>query len=379
MEKILLSNNGRYLLHEEKVYDVFEKTTHLISEISLLKWLDILNENTIFSVKHSLTGIKELYSYHRKSTFQLIESLPYDLKVNMMFEYEYKFGSKLITENYFLLENWFSDAWSWTKEKLVKGAEGLGGYAVAVGNNFIKCVTSGECSPLFENFREMLYSPVGISIETFLSVTGIGKVIPALSWGFMALYDTYLLLSGSNNFSWLNLIFDLLGVGLGSVAKGFRSIFGGSAGVAKTAGKGLGEVISSSLKNPKTAGAIKKLSTLLSGGATNVINTLKKSAKFLSDKLGITWVNNIVNKLSGVISKILEAIGIKATTKKSLETGLSRSELTKRGVSSSIKQGGVATGFEKISNPRTTSDPSEKIINTIATMGPIDYVPGVDY
>ena len=92
-----------------------------------------------------------------------------------------------------------------------------------------------------------------------------------------------------------------------------------------------------------------------------------------------TIKNNIVNKLSGVISKILEAIGIKATTKKSLETGLSRSELTKRGVSSSIKQGGVATGFEKISNPRTTSDPSEKIINTISTMGPIDYVPGVDY
>jgi len=341
MGNLVLSNNGLYLISEDKIYFATENRSYSINEISVPKWIDILNENTQFSIKNQLVEVKEIISYHRRVTYQLMESLNFDLKSSLMMEYEFKFGNLLLNENTVLIEGWLSDAWNWTKDK-VAGAfnwvtdkvKEFGSFAVKTGKDFISCVTGKGCSPLFEDFREMLYSPVGIAIETFLSVTGIGSIGPIVAWGMMLLWDSYLLISGDKNFSWLNLIFDILGVGLGTFAKTSRALFGGAAGVQKTAGKSIVQIISDGMKNSKTAGIMVKLKELLGSGLSKIMGPLQTAGKFMSEKLGLKWIGKALDGVSSQIAKILEAFGVKAVK-----------NTTKAGVKSAIKSGSLAQGI----------------------------------
>ena len=191
IKSLYLSNNGLYLINEERIYFATENKSYPLEEISLSRWMDIFNENTQFSIKHNLVEIKNLAAFHRKVTYQLLEYLDFDLKSRLMLEYEFKFGKLLLTENVLLIEGWFSDAWNWTKDKVVQAGgwvwdklKDLGQFGVKLKNDFMACVTHGQCSPLFEDFRTMLYNPVGIAIETFLTVTEIGADWPYYCMGY---------------------------------------------------------------------------------------------------------------------------------------------------------------------------------------------------
>jgi len=340
---LYLSNNGLYLMNNERIYFAKENKSYLLDEISLPKWIDILSDISQFSIKNKLQEIKDLSLYHRKITYQLMDPLSLGEKSHLMLEYEYKFGKNLLTENVELAEGWIKDAWNWTKEKVVDKVKQFGAFAIKTGKDLSACVTGGGCSPLFEDFREMLYSPVGIAVDAFLAATGIGEIGLIIVWGIMLLWDIYLLISGSSNFSWLNIIFDVLGLGLGVFAKSARALFGGVSGVAKTAGKGLPEVIADGMKNPKTAGILMKFTEIVKTSLSKIMGYVTQAGKFLSEKLGIKWIGGVINKISGYVTKILEEIGLSTTMAKGVQSGLKAGT-----VAAGVTAGAESRGGQKL-------------------------------
>ena len=363
MENIIVSLNGLYFITEDNLYSVPEDKTYNLSEVNLSKWIDIFNENTIFSLKNKLVESRDLAFYHRKVTYQILNQYNDAHKYNLMMEYEGKFGNLLLTENVVLLESWFGDAWNWTKDKLagagswvVDKFKEFGSFAVQAGKDLVTCVTSLNCSPLFEDFREMLYSPVGIAVETFLTVSGIGSIGPAIAWGIMGLYDTYLLVSGSPNFHWLNLICDILGVGLGSIAKTFRGVFGG----AKVASGTLEGIVETGMKNPETKGILTKIGdSKIAQGLKDKFNT---AADFLTNKLKLKWVGNVLTKISDVIANLLEKIGIASKAE-----GVTTSQAVRKG----LKQGAIAQGISSLVGGGATPKLGTQITGQLQSTEPI--------
>jgi hypothetical protein len=184
-----------------------------------------------------------------------------------------------------------------------------------------------------------------------------------VAWGIMLLWDISLLVSGDPTFSWLNLIFDVLGVGLGSFAKGARAVFGGAKGVAKTMGKSLTEVVADGMRNPQTASILKKFGSIAGG----VSGKVAQAGEFLSKKLGMKWVGTAINKVSSTIGKILESLGMVGTKAS-----------TTQGVKSALKMGaiaqGVTTGAEAVGRRRETG-----LLKSLQAAGPAEYTDGVDF
>lgn len=368
INSLYLSNNGHYLINNERIYFAKEQKSYLFEDLDPMRWLDVLSENSQFSLKNNLIEIKELFSTHRKITYQLFEDLSLDEKSHLMLEYESKFGNMLLTEDIETAEGFLGNAWDWTKNK-VKSA---GGFWLKTGKDVLQCVTKGNCVPFFEDYREMLFSPAGIALDAFLMATGFAAPAPMIAWGIMLLWDVYLLISGSPEFSWLNLIFDILGVGLGVFAKAARSIFTAAGLVGKTAGKTLPEVITMAMKNPETAGVIKKIVPIAKNGLPKVMDKLNIGAKFLSEKLNATWAGKALNSVSEQLGKILESIGVS-----SRKVGVT----TAQGVKSGLMMGGIAqgitTGVKKIRGNSYGNE--DELIKSLQTSGPTEYIDGVDF
>ena len=365
MENLVLSNNGKYLIGNDRIYIADENKSYSINEISISKWINILSENTTFSIKNKMVNILDLASYHRRVTYQLMESFPFVLKSKLMLEYETKFGNKLLLENSILIENWFSDAWNWTADKvagasnwIVNKVKGYGEFAVKTGGDFVNCITGKGCSPLFEDFREMLFSPEGIAVETFLSISGIGTVAPIVAWGIMLCWDINLLITNDPSFSWLNLIYDVLGVGLGTLAKGARIAFE-AAGFTKTAGMSITELISKATSNPKTAVILKQFGEIATKSLNNIMSAAQTAGKFLSEKLGLKWIDNALRSMSEQIGKIVQSLGFKGET-----------EALQSGIHSGVKQGGIAAGVNTVTGTATSFYNDIKNIITSPTVKP---------
>lgn len=348
MNQMLMSINGAYVLVENRIYSSWEDKSYDVYDFGVDKWIDVLNENTIFSLKNNIHTLTELASYHRKITYQLMEGLNEKIKSNLMLEYEGKFGNLLLTEDIILLENVFKDAWNWTKDKVVKGIKYVGdkiyefgGFAIQAGKDLVKCISGGGCSAFFEDYRKMLISPVGIAIETFLTATVIGDIGPIVIWGIMALWDGYLLLSGDPSFEWGNLIMDLLGMLFAPLVKGFKSLIGFFKG-AKTI-EGAVEI---GLKNPETKGFFTTLLGGLKNGFNSVKGALQKAGTVMSDKLGLKWVGKAISSFTEQVAKILDSVGVKSTSKNIAKAGGSNVTALKQGLKSSAHTGTIAMGIE---------------------------------
>lgn len=379
---LYLSKNGLYLLNEERLYFAKENKSYLLEDVSISQWLDILSENAQFSVRNKLIEAKELTSYHRRITYQLMEDLSLNDKLNLMTEYELKFGGMLITESTEILEEGIKDAWNWTKEKVIGKVKQFGSFAVKTAKDLAACVTGKGCAPLFEDFREMLYSPVGIGIDVFLSVTGIGKPALIIIWGVMLLWDTYLGVSGNPGFSWLNIIFDMLGVISGVFAKGTRAAAKASGLFQKVMGKDIKTVVQEGLKNPQTAKQFTQIGNLIRSGASKITGILQQSATFLTEKLGLKWAGGIINKVSEFIAKILEAFGVKSKV-----AGVTTAQGVKSGLKGTAVTAGVTAGLETQAGQRAVGKVANigrgksnmELINALDASGPAQYTLGVDY
>jgi hypothetical protein len=388
LNSLYLSNNGLYLLNDEKIFFAVEEKSYSLEEIELPKWVEILRENSEFSLKHELIDINELFSFNRKVTYQILERFSFDNKSKLMLEYESKFGKMLLTENTELTEGLLGKAWNWAKEQAVE----VGGFWGKTGQDFLQCVTTNpfksadSCNPFFEDYRDMLFSPTGIAIETFLSVIGLAPV-PMVAWGIMLLWDISLMMSGSPEFSWLNLFFDFLGVGFGALAKIAKGVFKTAGILGKSNGKSLAEVLQMAMKNPEAAQIIKKTETGLKSVGPSIISGLKSTGDFLSKKLGMKWVSKALDGVSEAMAKVLEAIGIVSrkegvTTAQGVKSGLKMGGLAK-GIYTGLETepvqkgiGAIGTGMRKVFG---LGQSDNEFLKALQNSGEAKYVEGIDF
>ena len=168
MSELKLSNNGLFLASESKIFFALENKSYDLNEIKLSQWIDIIFENSLFSLKNKLVEGLDVTVFHRKLIYQLLSELSFNKKSKLIFEYENKFGNNLLTENVELNENWLTNAWKWTKDTVTSTFSEFGSAAVKSGQDLFKCINGQGCNPFFQDFRTMLMNPVGVSIETFL-------------------------------------------------------------------------------------------------------------------------------------------------------------------------------------------------------------------
>jgi hypothetical protein len=341
MSLFKVSLNGLYFVSEERIYSLAEDKSYNWGEFSIERSLQILKENSIYAYENKLVDIYEIVNYQRRVTYQLLENFSFDMKTKLMLEFDYKYGRTLITESTVLMENWLSDAWNWTADK-VKSAGGymvdkvkeFGSTAVKSAKDLLTCITGGKCSPFFEDFRQMLYNPVGIAIETFLNTTGVGSIVTGVAWGVMALYDVYLAFTNYQEFHWMNLIADVLGIAFSGLAKAFMTKVKGLGLFAKTQGKGVGQVVQELKANPGTA---EMAQTITKNGTTILSKSkgvLTDAGKFMSEKMGLKWVGSMLDKATKYIADIIESFGVKSIK-----------GTTQQAVKSSAKQFGVASAI----------------------------------
>jgi hypothetical protein len=360
---LTLSINGLYLLNEEKIYFVNEDKSYGLDDLSFGQWVNIFKENTSFALKNNLLESKEIYSFHRKMTYQLFEGYTYDQKTRLIFEYESKFGNSLIIENTVLLENWFGDAWDWMSKKFSE----LGGWAVTLGKNLATCLSGGGCSPFFEQFRELMFNPVSVGIQVFLSTAfpGAGNIGVGVLWGMLLLYDGYLLITNSPTFSWWNLIFDIVGVvfsGVGAAAA-FRAAVGGAKVVSGTAGATIEGVISQAVANPKTAGTMAKIGGALSG----LLGKLKPALDFMMNKLGLKWIGRAFKAIEDVVARMTSALLPKSATNIAKGAGAGT-----RASAEMVAAGAVIGGVGKLGSTSGSSELEQSVVNANKTIKP-DY------
>lgn len=340
METLKISLNSLYVVSEERIYCVAEDKSYNWENFSIRRAINVLKENSIYSYNNKLVDLHEIVSYQRRITYQILENYSLTDRTKLMLEFEFKFANKMLLESSVLMENWLSDAWDWTADKL-KSAAGymvdkvkeFGSTAVKAAKDLILCI-SGKCSPFFEDFRSMLYNPVGIAIETFLNTTGVGSIATGVAWGIMAIYDVYLAFTNYQEFHWMNLVADILGIAFSGLAKMFMTKVKGLGLFAKTKGKSITQVVQDLKANPETA---EMAQTVAKNGTTILSKSngvLANASKFMSEKIGLKWVGDMIDKVTKYIANIIEAFGVKSVK-----------GTTQQAVKSAGKQFGVASAI----------------------------------
>jgi hypothetical protein len=159
-----------------------------------------------------------------------------------------------------------------------------------------KCLTSDFIGCLMEGLRSALYSVVGMAVEAFLTVTGVGAPVVVVLYGLMTVWDIYLLASGDSRFSWANLICSVLGVLTSGVAAPIlRNLLKG-AGLLKSGGTIKGLLGSMMKGGGKLAGYVKQLVGFLGKGASKVLGFLKQGTDWLAKNFGIEWLSKYIGK-----------------------------------------------------------------------------------
>lgn len=143
---------------------------------------------------------------------------------------------------------------------------------------------------VFENLRKALMSMVGTAIQIALSFTGVGSIANEVAWGILALYDAYQYFVNSAPGSLANLIIDLICLlTAGTLGKVLGKLVG-------TAGSSISAVLQKFMATG-VGQAIKPVLGVISGGASKLSSWLGTAAKFMADKMGITWVAGLLGKV----------------------------------------------------------------------------------
>lgn len=203
----------------------------------------------------------------------------------------------------------------------------------------------------FEGFRDALYSPGGIAIETFLTSTGLGSVGVVSSYITLLIYDIYLSIN-NNDTNWLNIIFDLLGVLTSGALSGVL------APIVKSAGKGFTSLEKSllSLKNSKywksIYPALLKIGESMGWITSKISSVIEWIIKSLGPKVPTfikTGSNKIISFLKEISSKImnfLKKIG-NVATRMSKPGQSTIKQGVKHGVTAGVVAKGIETGVHK--------------------------------
>ncbi len=343
---ILISNNARYYMYGNKVYDALLDETFHKDEISLEYWINLLRENTLASYSHGIKSIDELQKFLRECVYSLSTLLESKESTKFMLEYEKRFSNNLLNEDIedfteILTESWdfigitlFEEESTW--EKIKSGASNIFSKVksgISQAWNFIK----EKGAPwFFENMRKALFSWGGVAVQTFLAhpsiqiaTGGITTGLIVTIWGAMLAYDTLEALEGRPN--WINLMIDI--VSLLTLGVGGKAVQGAAATIPKSSSGSLSKVLNY-LKNTSIGKWLVGILGKASSSLSNVLSLVGKGIAWVGEKLGISSLKNASSRINSFIEKTfsqLSNFAVKAS----------------KPVGAGVVGGGVAYGFDK--------------------------------
>jgi len=334
-----VSKNGRYMMMESSIYDRVHNQYADINNLSFSDLINIIGENVGFMTQNLKSDLRELSSFTRKTAYNVFESFEADKKLSLMMEYEVKFGTSLLKESISNPNQIIKETWNWIKEKtqlleqtynpfnkdfysgsnwkkagenvvndVTSTAKSVGNAAlhpVDTVNQGIDWVKKNGIGGVMEKIRDGLYSGTGTAIQIFLQFTGVGNVAIGIVWGSMLVYDLYKVFSGKD-WSWLNILFDTLGVISGGAVKALKGAMSGLK-IAEGGGTaGMKAGITKLAESPETKGFM----SMILNGISKVWEGIKSAGTWLSEKLGLKWASDLLGKAETFLSEnILKPIG----------------------------------------------------------------------
>jgi hypothetical protein len=409
-----LSQNGRYILANRMVYDISLDESVSINDLSFGFWFDFIKENSISSLFNKTKTTLEIQKILRETVYNISEIFDIDSKLNVLIEYETKFGNNLLIESEENLSSIINETFDFVKSKLLsygilseqswwdKTKNFVSSTAKKVSDkisgawNWVKEKGAGW---FFENLRTALFSWGGAAVQAFLAsgaTAGIGNVVLVIVWGAMLAYDIYLAVGG--NVNWVNLIIDIIGIvttgpGAKIVGEAFKKlgIFG-----KKLPLNSILETLSKSSVGKWFVGIIEMAVKGLSG----IVNTLTKGITWLAEKFGInftnssgklqTFLNKAVTDISSspTLKTVAGKVGQKAgkTLVKNVASKVGKAASTK--VGKTAVAGGATYGINKKTGANTEvlggafKDKPNQEQELYASLGNVkssDFVDGVDF
>ena len=403
-----ISKNGRYIMIENMIYDKVLDRHGDINNASFSDLIDIIGENVAFLAQDVKTNLTEISSFTRKNVYHVLECFgETDKRLSLMMEYEVKFGSSLLTESVANPKLIMVETWNWIKEQVLvleqtynpfnkdfwskSNAKQIGSNVVSSAKSFgkdvvdtTKSIGKAIANPidtikkgwtwvkenglggLMEKIRSGLYSGVGTAIQIFLQFTGVGNVAVAIVWGAMLIYDLYKVFTGKP-YEWSDILFDVLGIISGGAVKVLK---GAMSAVGITKGMSMGKGIQKLASNPTTKGIMSKIG----GGISTVFGWIKKAGSWLSQKLGIKWVGDVVAKAgtwlnTNILKPIATGVGKLVTGTNNLAQG------TRNLADKALQKTGNAVGLKNIGNKALTKGGNV----TVGTAGRQAAIGGAEY
>jgi hypothetical protein len=409
-----LSQNGRYILANRMVYDISLDESVSINDLSFGFWFDFIKENSISSLFNKTKTTLEIQKILRETVYNISEIFDTDSKLNVLIEYETKFGNNLLIESEKNLSSIINETFDFVKSKLLsygilseqswwdKTKNFVSSTAKKISDkvsgawNWVKEKGAGW---FFENLRTALFSWGGAAVQAFLSsgaTAGIGNVVLVIVWGAMLAYDLYLAVGG--NVNWVNLIIDIIGIattgpGAKIVGEAFKKlgIFG-----KKLPLNSILQTLSKSSVGKWFVGVIEMAVKGLSG----ISNTLTKGITWLAEKFGInftnssgqlqTFLNKAVTDISSspTIKTVAGKVGQKAgkTLVKNVASKVGKAASTK--VGQTAVAGGATYGINKKTGANTDvlggafkdkPNQEQELYASLGNTKPTDFVDGVDF
>ena len=409
-----ISQNGKYILANNMVYDISLDESVSINDLSFGFWFDFIKENSISSLFNQTKTTLEIQKILRETVYNISEVFDTDSKLNVLVEYETKFGNTLLTEseeNFSLIINETFDFvksklfsyeilseqswWDSTKNFVSSTAKKISD-KVSGAWNWVKEKGAGW---FFENLRSALFSWGGAAVQAFLSsgaTAGIGNIVLVVVWGAMLAYDLYAAVNG--NVNWVNLIIDIIGVattgpGAKIVGEAFKKlgIFG-----KKLPLNSILQSLSKSSIGKWFVGVIEMAVKGLSG----ISNTITKGIAWLAEKFGINFTNStsqIQTFLNKAVADISTSPAIKTVAGKvGQKTGKSlvKNVASKVGKTASTRvgqtavAGGATYGINKKTGANTDvlggafkdkPNQEQELYASLGNTKPTDFVDGVDF
>jgi len=211
MEDLLFTRDGRYVSGLNRIIDVETGLYTDINNPNPFFICEMFKNQSIFIYRHSIMESTQLFSNIRKLLYRLMES-----DMNIIMEYEIKFGRNLIIESInslsteqvitdswefvknkisqkypTLAEGFFGDLWDKTKEVAGKAWQGIKDAGAWVLNKGLPWI--------MEKIEHFMMSPVGIGLDVALTALGIGKLATGIVWGILFVWKVYQLLSGKTD------------------------------------------------------------------------------------------------------------------------------------------------------------------------------------
>jgi len=284
--------------------------------VSKLTYFEKYQKNLVEGLHGDSSIILEVYSqnFNKRIINESVYNFESEIdKFNQFLVSSTLFKVGLLSEQWYNPMDWAKSAYNavsqgaqYVYDKGKQAVQYVGNQATALYNKVkaalvaaVNYIKQYGISAIMEGLRSALMSGVGTAIQVALSFTGAGAIVNDIAWGIMALYDGYQYFV--NGGSLFNLIIDIIClVTAGTVGKFLGKWVGKAAGSVSEA---FGKII-----NSGGMSWLKPIVSKIAAAGSWIMGYLGKAAKFMADKMGITWVANIVSKVGSFFSEILKVV-----------------------------------------------------------------------